>query len=48
MISLQTRFGEPLYQKSDQLFAVVATFADKFKAAIKDMDTKTVERKASA
>lgn len=43
-----TRFGEPLYQKSDQLFAVVANFADKFKAAMKDMDTKAIDRKTSA
>ncbi|XP_060561802.1 formin-H-like [Ruditapes philippinarum] len=42
-----TKFGEPLYQKSDQMFAVVANFADKFKAAIKDIDTKTVERKST-
>ncbi|XP_053400909.1 formin-F-like isoform X2 [Mercenaria mercenaria] len=43
-----TRFGEPLYQKSDQMFAVVANFADKFKVAIKDLDTKTVERKSTS
>ncbi|KAL4234515.1 hypothetical protein ACF0H5_006158 [Mactra antiquata] len=40
-----TKFGEPMYQRSDQMFAVVADFHDKFKSAIKDLDTK--ERKAS-
>jgi hypothetical protein len=29
------------------MFAVVANFADKFKAAIKDIDSKTVERKST-
>lgn len=42
-----TRFGEPLYQRSDQMFAVIASFSDKFKAAIKDLDPKGKERKNS-
>lgn len=42
-----TRFGEPLYQRSDQMFAVIADFADKFKAAMKDLDTKGSERRPS-
>ncbi|XP_052817422.1 delphilin-like isoform X3 [Mya arenaria] len=34
------RFGEPLYQRSDQMFAVIASFMDKFKSAMKDLDGK--------
>ncbi|XP_052230012.1 delphilin-like [Dreissena polymorpha] len=42
-----TRFGEPLYQRSDQMFAIIADFMDKFRAAIKDLDNKCLEKKKS-
>ena len=47
VFSFQTKFGEPMYQRTDNLFAVIAMFSDKFKSAVRDID-KGMERKSSA
>lgn len=44
---LLTKFGEPLYQRSDNLFSMIAVFSDKFKAAVKDIEIG-MERKSSS
>lgn len=44
---LLTKFGEPMYQRSDNLFSIITMFCDKFKAAVKDTET-CIERKNSS
>lgn len=41
------RFGEPVSPQSDNLFAAIASFADKFRTAMKTNETKPTERKDS-
>ena len=36
-----------MYQRSDNLFSVIAMFSDKFKAVVKDIETG-IERKNSS
>ena len=46
-VFFQTKFGEPMYQRTDNLFAVISKFSEKFKSAMRDID-KGMERKSSS
>ena len=46
-VLFQTKFGEPMYQRTDNLFAVISKFSEKFKSAMRDID-KGMERKSSS